>query len=56
MNRRKTTTAGAAVCPNCGNPVDINEGAFCPYCGAALTASGDGWALSSIQGISQKTL
>ena len=34
----------------------INAGAFCPMCGAPLTAPGAGWQLSAIQAMSQKTL
>ena len=56
LKRPKTETAGIQHCPNCGCEVEINAGAVCPMCGAPLTAPGAGWQLSSIQGMSQKTL
>ena len=56
LRRPKTETAQIQHCPNCGCEVEINAGAFCPMCGAPLTAPGAGWQLSSIQAMSQKTL
>ena len=56
LRRSREETDGIQICPNCGSPVEINEGAYCPNCGAKLTASGNSWALASIQGISQQTI
>ena len=56
LKKPKTETARLQHCPNCGCEVEINAGAVCPMCGAPLTAPGAGWQLSSIQGMSQKTL
>ena len=56
LRRPKTETSQIQHCPNCGCEVEINAGAFCPMCGAPLTAPGAGWQLSAIQAMSQKTL
>ena len=52
----KNVTEGKLHCPNCGAEVEMNAGTECPMCGAQLEAPGKGWQLSSIQGLSQKTL
>ena len=56
LRKPKNATEGKLHCPNCGAEVEINAGTECPMCGAELEAPGKGWQLSSIQGISQKTL
>ena len=43
-------------CPNCGAPVDANRFAKCPYCGSVIEKSGYDWVISSIKGISRKTV
>ncbi len=43
-------------CPNCGAPLDINHTGKCPYCGTVVTLHDHDWALSSIKGISQRTV
>ena len=56
LRKSRESSEALQYCPGCGSPVEINEGAFCPNCGARLTAAGNNWALASIQGISQKTV
>ncbi len=43
-------------CPNCGAAVDANRFAKCPYCGSVIENSGYDWVISSIKGISRKTV
>lgn len=44
------------VCPNCGAQVSINHSAECEYCGTILTTDRFDWVLTSIKGISQRTI
>lgn len=43
-------------CPNCGAPLDINRTAKCEYCGSIVTVKDFDWALTSIKGLSQRTV
>ena len=43
-------------CPNCGAPLEINQTGKCPYCGSVVTLAKHDWALSSIKGISQRSV
>ncbi len=56
LRKPKNTAEGKLHCPNCGAEVEMEAGTECPMCGAQLEAPGKGWQLSSIQGLSQKTL
>ena len=56
LRKSKEGQEGQRHCPNCGALVDVNFALRCPHCDALLEQTGNGWALSSIQGISQKTL
>ena len=42
-------------CPNCGAPIDLNQSAVCPYCGATVTSGDYDWVVSNIRGISQRS-
>ena len=44
------------TCPNCGAPVSINKSAQCPYCDTVITLDEHDWVLSSIKGLSQKSV
>lgn len=59
-NKDKLTLAQPTMtqisCPNCGAPLDINHTGKCPYCGTVVTISDHDWALSTIKGISQRTV
>lgn len=44
------------TCPNCGAPVSINKSAKCPYCDTVITLAEHDWVLSSIKGLSQKSV
>ena len=44
------------TCPNCGAPVAINKSAKCPYCDTVITLAEHDWVLSSIKGLSQKSV
>ena len=44
------------TCPNCGAPVAINKSAKCPYCDTVITLNEHDWVLSSIKGLSQKSV
>ena len=56
LRKSKTAQTAERYCPNCGALLDINQMVRCPHCDALLEQPGSGWALSSIQGISQTTL
>ncbi len=56
LRKAKESQEQQRQCPNCGAMVDVNFALRCPYCEALLEQTGNGWALSSIQGISQITL
>lgn len=43
-------------CPSCGAPVEINQSARCPYCDSIISAKDYDWVISSIKGISQRTV
>lgn len=43
-------------CPSCGAPVEINQSAKCPYCDSIISAKDYDWVISSIKGISQRTV
>lgn len=44
------------VCPNCGAPLTLNAANECEYCGSIITTEAHNWAVSSIKGISQRTI
>lgn len=44
------------VCPNCGAPLTLNAANECEYCGSIITMEAHNWAVSSIKGLSQRTI
>lgn len=48
--------AEQSVCPNCGAPLSLNSASKCEYCGTIITTAATDWAVSSIKGLSQRTL
>ncbi len=56
LRRGREITAAEQRCPSCGCKLSLNYTAVCSHCGANVKRTGEGWALSSIQAISQKTL
>lgn len=62
MVRPAGTKTGAAGmvdrkhCPNCGAELDVAAFAECPFCKAQIGGEWQGWLLSDIQAVSQKTL
>ncbi len=54
----KTADSGlhTEVCPNCGAPLEINTAGRCEYCGSIIESKGTDWAITSIEGISQRTI
>ncbi len=44
------------VCPNCGAPLTLNAANECEYCGSIITTEAHNWAVSSIKGLSQRTI
>ena len=58
VNRRGQSGDSAVVhnCPNCGAPLNINRTAKCEYCDSIITVDSYDWVLTSIKGISQRTV
>lgn len=61
MIRAKGVQSGKPVdtakhCPSCGAPIDIAYSAKCEYCGTVVVNSMYDWVLSSIRGLSQRTV
>ena len=52
MQRGTVTTN----CPNCGAPIDINKSSICPYCDSVIKSGTHDWVISTIKGISQRTI
>ncbi len=46
----------ADVCPNCGAPLNLNRSAVCEYCRSVIRSSRYDWVLTSVEGLSQRTL
>lgn len=44
------------TCPNCGAPLDINASARCEYCDSVIQLEEHDWVISSIKGLSQRTV
>ena len=45
----------AFPCPQCGAPMNINQSAKCPYCGAIVRRAEFDWVIAQIKGLSQQT-
>ena len=46
---------GAATCPHCGAPMDINHSGRCAYCDSVLSSGEYDWVVSGIRGLYQRS-